>query len=69
VLVPPADPPALAAALAVLICDPEKRAALGTAGESRVRGAFDLQTGLDVLAARFGLTVPADAATETSRAA
>jgi glycosyltransferase involved in cell wall biosynthesis len=54
-LVPPANPPALAAALAALIRDPERRAWLGAAGAARVRHEFDLRHGIAVLAARFGL--------------
>ena len=59
-LVPPGDPPALAPALAELIGDPARRAALGAAGERRVRGAFAMTAGIDLLAARFGLE-PVDA--------
>jgi glycosyltransferase involved in cell wall biosynthesis len=55
VLVPPADPPALAGALAALIRDPAERARLGMAGEARVRAEFDMQGGLAVLARLFGL--------------
>jgi glycosyltransferase involved in cell wall biosynthesis len=54
-LVPPADPPALAAALAALIRDPAERARLGMAGEARVRAEFGMQGGLAVLARLFGL--------------
>lgn len=54
-LVPPQDPKALAAALAGLIGDPARRAALGAAGRDRVRTAFGHESGLDRLAARFGL--------------
>lgn len=54
-LVAPGDPPALARALAELIGDPARRAALGAAGERRVRGAFAMTAGIDLLAARFGL--------------
>ncbi|HTV45422.1 MAG TPA: glycosyltransferase family 4 protein [Stellaceae bacterium] len=56
-LVPPADPPALARALALLIADPVRRAALGAAGEQRVRTAFAMEAGVDFLASRFGLDV------------
>jgi len=71
-LVPPGDPPALAAALNELIRDCERRARLGAAGEARVRSAFDLTAGIDVLAARFGLAETSAAGgppAETSRAA
>ena len=54
-LVAPGDPPALARTLARLIGDPERRAALGAAGEARVRGAFAMNAGIDLLARRFGL--------------
>lgn len=55
VLTPPGDPSALAAALASLIGDPARRAALGAAGERRVRSAFAMTVGIDCLAQRFGL--------------
>ncbi len=55
VLVPPGNPPALAAALEALIRDPVQRIRLGIAGEARVRQAFDMQGGIAVLAALFGL--------------
>lgn len=55
VLVPPGDPPALAAALATLAGDPAGRAALGAAGRERVRTGFGHDAGLDRLAGRFGL--------------
>jgi glycosyltransferase involved in cell wall biosynthesis len=61
VLVPPADPTALALALAGLIRDPMRRATLGGAGERRVRGAFAIDAGIDLLARRFGLE-PVDVA-------
>jgi glycosyltransferase involved in cell wall biosynthesis len=63
----PGDPSALAAALAQLIGDPHRRAALGAAGECRVRRCFRMSAGIDALAARFGLSragnrdAPADA--------
>ena len=64
ILVPAADPPALAQALALLIRDPVRRAALAAAGERRVRARFALNGGIDLLAQRFGLT-PAEPAGET----
>jgi glycosyltransferase involved in cell wall biosynthesis len=62
-LVAPNDPAALAAALEMLIRDPEIRRRLGAAGEARVRREFDMQAGIDLLADRFGLT-PLRAAAE-----
>ena len=61
-LVAPGDPAALARALARLIRDPERRAALGAAGEARVRSAFAMNAGIDLLARRFGLEPGGDAA-------
>jgi glycosyltransferase involved in cell wall biosynthesis len=57
-LVPPADPAALAASLARLIADPASRARLGAAGERRVRRNFDADTAIEALARRFGLAPP-----------
>lgn len=54
-LVPPGAPAALAAAIASLVRDPERRARLGAAGERRVRRCFGLEAGIDLLAERFGL--------------
>jgi glycosyltransferase involved in cell wall biosynthesis len=59
-LVPPANPPALAQGLTELIRDPVRRAALGSAGEQRVRKIFAMNAGIDLLARRFGLE-PVDA--------
>jgi len=39
-LVPPADPPALAAAMRALLAQPERAAALGRAGRRRVESRF-----------------------------
>jgi glycosyltransferase involved in cell wall biosynthesis len=55
VLVPPGNPPALAAALEALIRDPAERIRLGVAGEARVRREFDMADGIAVLAALFDL--------------
>ena len=53
VLVPPGDPDALAEALRRLLCDPELRHRLGSAGERRVRSEFSSVAGADRLAAKF----------------
>jgi glycosyltransferase involved in cell wall biosynthesis len=52
-LVPPQAPAELAAALAALIAAPPRRAALGAAGEQRVRRDFAMQPGIALLAAKF----------------
>ena len=54
-LVPPDEPVGLAQAMSALIRDPARRAALGAAGERRVRSNFAMKSGIDVLAERFGL--------------
>jgi glycosyltransferase involved in cell wall biosynthesis len=56
VLVPPSAPAALGAALERLIRDPELRQRLGTAGEARVRRDFDMNSGIEMLTERFGLS-------------
>ncbi len=61
-LVPPGNPPALAAALEALILDPARRAALGAAGERRVRRCFAARVGIDLLSERFGLLASGPAA-------
>ncbi len=58
VLVPPQDPPALAAALERLIGDPDLRARLGAAGHHRLLRHFSHVAGIDRLAALFGLSTP-----------
>ena len=55
-LAPPADPVALARVVEMLIRDPARRAALGAAGEHRVRNLFAMKSGIDLLAERFGLS-------------
>jgi len=56
VLVAPESPRELARALAALIADPERRRALGEAGRARVTALFELESNLDRLAEKFGLT-------------
>jgi len=48
-LVPPADPEALAAALERLAGDPELRRRMGSAGREKVRRAFDLERSAEAL--------------------
>jgi len=52
-LVPPAAPEALAAALSRLIRDPATRARMGATAAGRVRARFDCDVGIDRLAAKF----------------
>jgi len=52
-LVPPGDPPTLAAAVGRLIADPALRARLGAAGQARVAGDFGFAPGIAQLAAKF----------------
>ena len=59
-LVPPGDPPTLAAALAALIREPTRRDALGAAGEERVRREFDMRSGVGTIAGLFGLSSGTD---------
>jgi glycosyltransferase involved in cell wall biosynthesis len=58
-LVPPRDPPALAAALERLIADPELRGRLGAAGHERLERRFSHVHGIDHLAVLFGLPTAA----------
>lgn len=53
VLVPPANPAALAKGLETLIRDPERRSQLGLASATNVRTNFATHPGLDHLAAKF----------------
>ncbi len=52
-LVPPADPPALAAALARLIAAPDLRLRLGAAAWETLRQRFSLAAGIDLIARRL----------------
>jgi glycosyltransferase involved in cell wall biosynthesis len=67
-LVPPGDRAALAKALAQLIGDPPHRAALGRAGEIRVRRRFSASAGIVTLAERFGLAGAGAAASAAATA-
>jgi glycosyltransferase involved in cell wall biosynthesis len=55
VLCPPADPPALARAVADLARDPARRAAMGAAGRRRVLESFSFRRNIGPIAERFGL--------------
>lgn len=61
ILVAPDNVCELADALAALIADPERRAALGAAGERRVRQHFDADDSLKPLLALFVVSSPAPA--------
>jgi glycosyltransferase involved in cell wall biosynthesis len=54
-LVAPESPEAFSRALAALIADPARRAALGAAGRLRVQREFRLDANIERLARRFGL--------------
>jgi glycosyltransferase involved in cell wall biosynthesis len=56
-LVPPADPRALADALEQLARDPDLRARLGTAGRLRIEGQYDVDQVAERLGARFAETL------------
>ncbi len=68
VLVPPADPAALATALEALIRAPERREALGRAGQARVRAEFDAGPCLEGLLQRLGIAPPVEVAADRVRA-
>jgi glycosyltransferase involved in cell wall biosynthesis len=53
VLVPERDVVALAGAIERLVRDPQRRAAMGRAGNERVRARFSFERGIDRLVARF----------------
>ena len=71
-IVPPETPAELAQAMSKLIRDPARRAALGAAGERRVRDCFSMTSGIDLLSRRFGLVsnkrLPCDPPGTASRA-
>jgi glycosyltransferase involved in cell wall biosynthesis len=54
-LVPPGDAPALACAIESLLADSAARARLGEAGRARIAAHFSHASGIDILAAKFGL--------------
>jgi glycosyltransferase involved in cell wall biosynthesis len=61
-LVEPDDSGALAEAMARLIADPARRAALAAAGFERLHRHFDFEAWIDALADRFGLAPSAASA-------
>ena len=54
-LVPPQDTATLADALAALISDPQRRLALGAAGQAALRRDFNAERGIERLAVKFRL--------------
>jgi glycosyltransferase involved in cell wall biosynthesis len=67
-LVGPADAPALSDALQQLLQNPALRTRLGQAGQQRVQQIFDVERGIDQLAALFDLPgAPSDAKTAVAR--
>jgi len=61
-LVAPGDVAGLSRAIEAAIRDPERRAGLAAAGETRVRRDFDMRHGVVLLGRRFGLRGPASPA-------
>jgi len=70
VLVPPADPAALADGILSLATDPGRRAEIATAGACAVRTRFDMNAGLDAIAGdlRGAATISAPATTNVAAA-
>ena len=66
-LVPPGDAASLARALEALIRSPARRESLARAGAGRVGAAFDFASGIDRLAALFGLPARAPCASRSTR--
>jgi glycosyltransferase involved in cell wall biosynthesis len=60
-LVPPADPAALAGALERLIREPALRASLGQAAHARVHRAFSFEAGVAAVLEGLAPAVPVDA--------
>jgi glycosyltransferase involved in cell wall biosynthesis len=67
ILCPPADPEALARAIAALARDPARRRAMGVAGRRRVAEAFSFRRNVAAIARRFGLAEAACASPSTRR--
>ena len=59
-LVEPGDAAALSGAIAALLADPARRAALGRTAQAALARRFQLEPNLDRLAAKFGLPAHAD---------
>jgi glycosyltransferase involved in cell wall biosynthesis len=60
-LVPPADPPALAAAVGALLRDPARRRRMGAAARRRARARYAPEAALSALAALYDAPAPARA--------
>jgi glycosyltransferase involved in cell wall biosynthesis len=67
ILVPPGDADALAAAVAELLLDPQRRAAYGAAGRKLAEDRFDLQVWVRHLAALYADALHTTRSTERSR--